>query len=258
MPGPSDLTETVRAGVEAALDGVFVARPGRVTAYDPITCTAVVQPMVKHALYDTEGERSYEDLPEIPFVPILFARAGGNILSLPVEAGDMVLLVFCDVSLAEWRTTGEASEPTDARRHSLGWPVAIPGFFPDSSPPSPLDTVERTAGAMIFGEDGSTTTQLLVNGTIPGFRFGKAAVSPVALAVPLLAHIALQSAAIVALQTEVAAIAAALVAVTNIAPLLPAHVAAAGAATGAITTSAPTVAAGAAVPVVSSTLVKAL
>lgn len=134
---------------------MYVARPGKVTAYDPLTNTAVVQPMIKHALYKGDGERVYEELPEIPFVPVLFPRASGYAITLPVATGDYVLLVFCDVSLAEWREGGDVSEPVDARRHSIGWPVAVPGFFPDVAPlsPNPLDVAARLAG-MCMGADG--------------------------------------------------------------------------------------------------------
>lgn len=155
---PISLAEVVRLGVESRLDDVFVARPAKVTAYDVVTNTVVAKPMVKRSLYSlSDRERSYEDLPEIPFVPVLWPRAGSMVLTLPLAVGDPVLLLFCDVSLAEWRESGELSEPADARRHSIGWPVALPGLFPDVSPMSSAgpDVAARTTAA-VFGEHGGT------------------------------------------------------------------------------------------------------
>jgi len=173
----------VRHGIDTAMGELFKATPGIVSAYDPVTNTAFVRPAVKRAGYSTStDERSYREVGEIPFVPVLFPRAGGFVLRTPVSAGDSVLLVFCDESLAEWRESGGVSEPEDARRHSVGWPVAIPGFFPDSKPPSPLDGAAAALQA-IFGQDGGK--QVRVGPT--GIEFAPAGVtpiSPVALAVP--------------------------------------------------------------------------
>lgn len=197
------LSEVISTGIESVLDEVFVARPGKVTAYDPLTNTVVVKPAVKHAVFSlSTGERTFVDMPEIPFVPVVFPRAGDVVLRLPVKVGDSVLLVFCDVGLAEWRENGDVSESTDARRHSVGWPVAILGLFPDVNPPSPLDGPDIAAGGAIFGVDGGNE-QMLIGGTMPGIRFGKLAISPIALAIPTNAGISGAIAAVNALTAAV-------------------------------------------------------
>lgn len=185
---PSD-AELIQLGIDSAMSRVHKAMPATVTAYDPVTNTAFVRPGVKQATYSaTDDSRSYQDLPDIPFVPVIFPRAGGFVMRMPVRPGDSVLLVFCDTSLAEWRESGGVAEPQDARRHSLGWPVAIPGFFPDSAPMSPLDALAAMSQA-IFGKDGGT--QVRVGST--GIEFAPAGVtpiSPLALSVPTDAGIA--------------------------------------------------------------------
>src|SRR5581483_620344 len=70
-----------------------------------------------------------------------------------------------DFSLAEWRQTGETSEPADVRRHSAGWPIAIPGVFPDTKPLDPLDLAARAAG-MIVGRDGEPEQIRIQSGLI--------------------------------------------------------------------------------------------
>ncbi len=161
---PSD-AELIQLGIAGAMSRMFKAGPGIVRVYDPVTNTAFVQPAVKHARYSvTDDKRSYAALPEIPFVPVIFPRSGGFVMRAPVLPGDTVLLIYCDSSLAEWRESGGVTEPQDARLHSLGWPVAIPGFFPDSSPMDPLDSAEVATGTMIVGEDGGEN-RIAIGGT---------------------------------------------------------------------------------------------
>lgn len=185
---PASIAQIVRAGLSADRDELHTAMPAEVVAYDPLTETAFVKPLLKHALYTREGERVFEDYPEIPFVPVIFPSGGGMTIRLPVAAGDTVLLIFSESSMAEWRSTGQASAQEDARRHSLGWPIAIPGLFPDTKIRPSLDAAECAAGGMVVGDENSPA-KMFVGGTIPGFRFGQLAVSPIALAVPLMAYV---------------------------------------------------------------------
>lgn len=202
---PASLPEIIRAGVSSATDEIHTAMPGKVTLYDPLTNTAFVKPALKHALYRPDGGRVFEDYPELPFVPVIFPSAGGMTVRLPVTAGDTVLLVFAESSMAEWRSSGQASAQEDARRHSLGWPVAIPGLFPDTKIPPVLDAAEAAAGGMVIGDENSVA-KMLFGGTIPGIRFGQLAVSPVALSVPTDAGISSCIAAINALIATVNAL----------------------------------------------------
>jgi hypothetical protein len=180
---PVSLTEWGDQLIRNLQSELFTGVPAQVVAYDPVTNTIDAQIVVKHAVFDRYHEREYEEFPILPSVPVLLPRAGGKVVRLPIEPGDFVWLAFSQASLAEWRTTGQVSEPTDARRHSIGYAFAIPGAFPDVSPLSPTDVAEVAAGALIVGEDGGT--QIIVGGTVPGIRLGKAATSPVAKATPL-------------------------------------------------------------------------
>jgi hypothetical protein len=241
---PISMPEVLDASARTLQARIHTHLPGKVVSYDPVTNTANVQPMVKGALFDREGERSFEELPTIPSVPVLWPRAGGFVVRLPLEAGDGVLLCFSEASLAEWRTTGQLSEPTDARRHSLGHAFAIPGAFPDVDVLSPLDAVEILAGGAIIGTDGSATDQIIIGGTVPGVRIGKLAVSPVALATPLLAYVSAAAAAATAIQAALAAIVAIpanAAALPNVTASGTAVTAAATAATAAASTAASTV-----------------
>lgn len=162
------MAEVIRAGVGTVTNEMYVARPAQVVAYDPLTNTIAAKLTVKTALLDTEtGERTYEDPPEIAGVPVLWPRAGGYALTFPLEPGDSVLLVFNDVSIAEWHEQGgDGNEPADPRRHSIGYPVAIPGLFPSSTPlsPDPLAIAARAAGAVIGADGGAARIEFSPGG----------------------------------------------------------------------------------------------
>lgn len=252
------LAEFVQLGIDAALANLFKAGPGIVMSYDPLTNTANVRPATLHAVYSTTTDkRSYLEIGGIPNVPIIFPRAGGKVARLPVNVGDTVLLVYCDTSLAEWRASGEVSRPQDARRHSIGWPVAIPGFFPDSKPSPALDSAEVAAGGAIFGEEDGTA-KMIVGGTMPGVRFGQLAVSPVALSVPTDAALAGCMSAIAALTSSVSALIAAFNAHTHAVATTGTAAAQAGTAAAVSSPVASAPAAPGAPATTASTLVKSL
>lgn len=180
MPGtPISLADVIDAAIDARFDDVFIARAGRVTVYDDVTNTVCVKPQVKRSVW-VDGERKFVDVPDLLFVPLIFPRTESYAVTLPIQAGDTVLLVFCDVSHGEWRDSGGESEPTDARRLSIGWPVAIPGFFPDTKPLSqtPADVAARAAG-MVIGQHGGGARVEISPTTI---KLGKDATDYVALA----------------------------------------------------------------------------
>lgn len=164
-------SEIIRDAINDRLLDVFTATIGEVQAYDPITQTADVQPVMQHPYNIGDGEIDHDTLPVVPNVPVVWPRAGGFFIHLPLKQGDHVLLVFTHDSVADWRETGSESQPADLRRHSLGSALAIAGVGSKDSPLSanPLDIAVRQAG-LCFGEDG---TDRQVSFTEDGFiQFG--------------------------------------------------------------------------------------
>lgn len=193
MPLPVSWAQVIQSAIEGQMADTHTAMPGKVLSYNALRQTCSVQPLLKRVLFDTGGEKSYESLPAVADVPVAFPRAGGHVLSMPLAAGDYVLLVFNEASLAEFRSTGDEAEPGDIRRHCAGYPVAIPCFYPDSQPLSPADPHSTKA---IFGLDG-LPQQIRISAT--GIELGTPAVSPVVLSIPLLVYLG-------AIHTTVAAI----------------------------------------------------
>lgn len=171
--------------------------PAKVTLYDPTTNTLACEVAVREPLFLADGDREYMSYPSLVNVPVQWPRFGGKVVRGMLEPGDWVWLAFSEASLAEWRGSGQTSEPVDARRLSMGYPFATPGAFPDTEPLNADDALEVAAGALLIGEDGGD--QILIGGLLPGIRFGKTAIVPIALATPI-------TTALTAIQAALAAI----------------------------------------------------
>jgi hypothetical protein len=207
MTEQARLTDVLERAIRGALSHAHTSLPGQVVSYDPVSNTASVQPSVKAEWTDSDGNSNYDTLPVIPNVPVSWPRGGGMVVRMPLDPGDHVWLVFSEASLTEWRTTGQMSEPRDTRRHSLGYPFAIPGAAPDTEPLSPADAAEVAAGALIVGEDGGDA--ILIGGALPGVRIGRTAVQSIALAPPLQAFMTAALSYLTASHAIVAAVPAA-------------------------------------------------
>ena len=101
-----DLAEVLRAAVFQGLADTHTAMPGRVEKYDSQRQKADVKPLLKRTVVNLDGTELSEELPVIPDVPVVFPRAGGFFISLPIKKGDFVLLVFCERSIDNY-TAGQ-------------------------------------------------------------------------------------------------------------------------------------------------------
>ena len=135
---------------DGKVQDMHVAIPGTVVSWDSTKQTATVQPMVRKPLTSADNVLCFETPPQIPNVPVMCMRGGGFFVSVPLNAGDGVLLVFSEQSYSEWRSTGQISSPKDVRRHGTGYPYAIPGISPDSQA---LGSV--ASNKLVIGRDGN-------------------------------------------------------------------------------------------------------
>ncbi len=178
MPLPVTLSEVIQSGIQSAMDELHTSGPGKVLKYDPVLCVADIQPLWRRRLYDADGNSVFSDMPVIPSVPIQWPRSGGYVMTFPILPDDFVTLIFPEVATGEIHTDGQIAEPLDARRHSIGSAIAIPGGYPDLMPLSPADATARLAG-MVLGLDG-LPQQIHID---PAFiTLGSGAVDYVALA----------------------------------------------------------------------------
>ena len=103
-----------------------VSIPGIVQEYDAVQQTVTVQVALREKL-SIDGDESWADVPLLLDVPMVFPRAGGYVLTLPITSGDEVLVVFGDCCIDAWWQSGGVQNQIDTRRHDLSDAFAIPG-----------------------------------------------------------------------------------------------------------------------------------
>jgi hypothetical protein len=121
---------------------LHTAFPGQIVSYNASSQTATIRPMIKRPLLTmdvNDGEDEWEDLPDIPAVPIMHPRGGKSYIHLPVAEGDSVLVVVSQMDYSTWRTTGTANPPSIPVLHDLSSCFAIPGAFHNGQVVNPSD-----------------------------------------------------------------------------------------------------------------------
>lgn len=129
--------DVIREAIKGALADLHTCLPGQIVVYNPAKQTATVAPVIKRQMKKADGSKAHELIPPIHNVPVLFPRGGGTSILWPLVTGDGVLLVFSEAATAQWRSTGQISEPGDTRRHELSYAFAIPGVAPTTNPVTP-------------------------------------------------------------------------------------------------------------------------
>jgi hypothetical protein len=119
----------LKQAIDNRLLDVHTALIGRIEKYDAHTQHADIQPMLKRVISANDGRMIQEDLPLLVDIPVLFPRAGHFFISLPIQSGDYVQVIFNETSIDDFLTE---SAPTfvSNQRFTLQGAVAIPGIFP--------------------------------------------------------------------------------------------------------------------------------
>lgn len=179
-----NLADIIRQAIEDRLAEVHVMLPGRIDSYDASLQKADVEPLIRRLQSTVDGEIN-EELPVIPGVPVVFPRAGGFKLTMPVEAGDRCMLVFCERSIDVYQTGDtrrgddtsliKQTDPGTFEMHNLSDPVAIMGWYNDVEALSPAPDSDD----MVIGKHGGAVIHISDNAIN---LFEKNAAQPVALA----------------------------------------------------------------------------
>jgi len=129
-----DLQEVLRAVLDNRLAQLHVALPGEVVRYNAQKQIADIRPLVRDFTITLDAEEIIDDFPVIPNVPVMFPRANDFFISMPLQRGDKVLLIFNERSIGNY-TDGDGSavvDPEERTMHSLDDAVCFPGFYPNS------------------------------------------------------------------------------------------------------------------------------
>lgn len=167
MPIDPDDAEVIEEAVRSFLLDVHVSMPAVCKSYDRATQRGDFTPTVKASVKHSDGTNVFEERPTIQHVPVLWHRAGGFYRHSPLAAGDTGVLLFSEDCYAHWRDTGELSVPGDVTRHSIAYPVFLPGLWPDgkpmADPGSASEAVEivPAGGSIRVSEEGQPGDQVM-------------------------------------------------------------------------------------------------
>ncbi|MEK8128657.1 Gp138 family membrane-puncturing spike protein [Paenibacillus filicis] len=156
LAGGDNKEEFYRRLLEGASSNIRVAIPGIVFEFDPNTQTASVQVAIRERIIDADLKQKWIEVPLLLDVPIIIPRAGGFALTLPVKAGDECLVIFADMCMDAWFSSGGVQNQIERRRHDLSDGFAILGPW---SQPRKLSNYSQTA-AQLRSEDGQTVISL--------------------------------------------------------------------------------------------------
>ena len=95
-----EFVQEITNTVQKNLQGVHTAFPGVLTAFDPSTGLANVQPKMKFR----KPDGTTIDYPQITGVPVVFPQSMGQkaTIAYPVKAGDGCLVVVAEQSIDYW------------------------------------------------------------------------------------------------------------------------------------------------------------
>jgi len=158
----NDNEEAMREILEGHQVGLWTALPGIVQSVDLTAMTCEVQPSLQAVVTNLNGVDSVVNLPLLVDVPIVFPSAGGFTITLPIAAGDEVLVVFSARCIDAWWQSGGVQQAMEARMHDLSDGFAIPG---PRSLPRKVPAISSTA-LQIRNDAGTTYLELSADGKV--------------------------------------------------------------------------------------------
>lgn len=146
------LADVINTGLTGLSLGMRVMLPGKIQKLSNDRKKADIEPLIRSRFINYSGEQQVEDFPIVPDVPMCNLQAGEFFISMPVNVGDHVMMIFCDRSLDLFLSSdGEVTDPLDVRTHDLTDAIAIPCLYPFSS------MVGNTSSTnIVIGKDGGS------------------------------------------------------------------------------------------------------
>lgn len=141
-----ELVDQINKTARKATDDMHTALPGEITAFDPGTCMASVQPKAKFK--KPNGETM--DFPVISGVPVVFPQSEGVTIAWPIKAGDGCLVVFSESALDYWMY---GQETDTVLKFDLSNAIAIPGLKAAGNPAMATACAEN---AVVVNAGGTT------------------------------------------------------------------------------------------------------
>lgn len=122
----ANLEEIIHAATTNLSNTMRVAAPGIIQSFDPVEQTVTVQIAIKEIIQLGEIPEDIA-LPILVDVPIVLPRAGGYTITFPIQKGDECLVIFGDMCIDGWWSSGGVQNQLEKRRHDLSDGFAILG-----------------------------------------------------------------------------------------------------------------------------------
>lgn len=159
----NDNEEGIRLALEGNQSGLWTAMPGIVQSVNLAKMTCQVQLAIQGRYEDQTGNINWINISPVQDVPICFPSAGGFTITLPIAAGDEVLVIFASRCIdAWWQSGGHANKPLEFRMHDLSDGFAIPG---PRSVPNVFPSISST-DLQIRNQAGTTYLSIGADGKI--------------------------------------------------------------------------------------------
>lgn len=143
--------EMMRRFADKISSEISVCLPASVVSFNAEKQTIVAQPLIREKI-NIGGNVQFINRPQLVDIPVVFPQAGNFVLTMPIQPGDEVLLVFADTCIDAWLNSGGIQNWNDRRRHDLSDAIAIPGL---NSIPNVIPNIS-TSAAELRTKDGST------------------------------------------------------------------------------------------------------
>lgn len=155
----ADLEESLRKAIKGEMTDLWTALPGIVKAVGDGTVD--VQPAIQGQWLDpSKGQWQNVNLPLLLDCPVVFPSAGGITLTLPIQEGDEVLVVFSSRCIDNHWQSGGVQPQAEIRMHDLSDGFALPGY---RSKPRKLANVSSST-AQLRNDAGTAYVELDASG----------------------------------------------------------------------------------------------
>lgn len=160
----NDPEEALRTALDGRQAQIWTALPGIVQAVDFTTATCTVQTSINGVVANPDGTFQYVQIKPLIFVPIVFPKGGGFVITLPIAVGDEVLVVIASRCIDSWWQLGGVQNPLEIRMHDLSDGFCIPGPF--SKPKAALTPNISATDLQIRNQAGTTYISVTSDGKV--------------------------------------------------------------------------------------------
>ena len=120
-PDLNNVFESSKKEVFATFNAINI---GEIKRYDGETQSAEIELVIKRQV----SENEIRTLPLLVDVPVFVLQGGGAYIDMPIESGDIAIVLFNDRDIDTWWATGNKTEPRTKRKHALSDALAIVGI----------------------------------------------------------------------------------------------------------------------------------